>query len=104
MDAFVIKRGDTSPAIRFALKPVTNDIGGSLVQFQMRSRSGVVIVDQPALIVSDIPPVVQYNWTAPDTETPGVFDAEFRVTYADGAIETFPNIGFISVRIGADVR
>ena len=104
MDAFVIKRGDTSPAIRFALKPVTNDIGGSLVQFQMRSRSGVVIVDQPALIVSDLPPVVQYNWVAPDTDTAGVFEAEFRITYADGGIETFPNSGFIPVRIGDDVR
>ena len=104
MDAFVIKRGDTSPAIRFALKPVTNDIGGSLVQFQMRSRSGVVIVDQPALIVSDLPPVVQFNWRAVDTETAGVFEAEFRITYADGGIETFPNSGFIPVRVGEDVR
>lgn len=104
MDAFVIKRGDTSPAIRFAMKPVTNDIGGSLVQFQMRGRDGTLLVDQPATIVSGLPPVVQYNWTAPDTETAGVFDAEFRVTYADGGIETFPNSGFIPVRIGEDVR
>ena len=104
MDTFVIKRGDTSPAIRFALKPATNDIGGSLVQFQMRSRTGTLIVDEPATIVSDLPPIVQYVWTAPDTDNAGIFEAEFRVTYADGGIETFPNSGFIAVRIGEDVR
>ena len=104
MDKFSIKRGDTSPAIRFALSPATNDIAGSTVQFQMRSRSGVLIVDQPASIVTGLPPVVQYAWEALDTDVAGLFDAEFRVTYADGAIETFPNTSFIPVRIMEDVR
>ena len=86
MDVFFIKRGDTSPAIRYAMKPVTNDIGGALVQFQMRRRNSVLIIDQPATIVSELPPVVQYNWTALDTQASGQFEAEFRVTYADGGV------------------
>ena len=32
-----------------------------------------------------------------------LFEAEFRVTFADGSIETFPNAGFIPVRINEDV-
>lgn len=104
MDAFSIKRGDTSPAIRFALLPATLDIAGSTVQFQMRSRSGVMVIDQPAQIVTDLPPVVQYLWQPADTAIAGLFEAEFRVTYVDGAIETFPNTEFIPVRIAEDVR
>ena len=104
MDTFSIKRGDTSPSIRYALKPATADIAGSTVQFQMRSRSGVLIIDSPATVVSGFPAVVQYDWQAPDTDAAGLFDAEFRVTYYDGGIETFPNTSFIPVRIMDDVR
>ncbi len=104
MDIFSIKRGDTSPAVRYALLPATIDLAGANVQFQMRSRFGVTIVDLPAVIITDLPPVVQYNWQAIDTATAGQFEAEFRVTYADGAIETFPNTEFIQIRIAEDVR
>lgn len=104
MDTFSIKRGDTSPTIRFALKPATVDIAGSTVQFQMRSRSGVLTVDQPATVVSGLPAVVQYVWQETDTAVAGLFEAEFRVTYFDGGVETFPNTGFIPVRIMDDVR
>lgn len=38
-----------------------------------------------------------------DTDTAGRFEAEFEVTYADGAVETFPNDGFIVVQIGPDI-
>lgn len=41
--------------------------------------------------------------TAPCNAAAGAFEAEFEVTYADGGVQTFPNVGFIPVRIGADV-
>ena len=104
MDTFFIKRGDTSPTLRFALKPATIDIDGSAVQFQMRSRSGALVVDAPAVIVAGLPPVVQYTWTAPDTAIAGLYDAEFRITYADGGVETFPNTSFIPIRVMEDVN
>jgi len=31
------------------------------------------------------------------------FQAEFRVTYMDGSVETFPNLGFIEVFVTEDV-
>ena len=104
VERVTIKRGDTSPALRVALKPETVSLVGATASFQMRYRRGAIKVDASAIIESSDPPVVRYNWSGSDTDTSGVFDAEFRVTYADGSIETFPNNGFIVVRVKEDVR
>jgi hypothetical protein len=70
----------------------------------MRSRAGVMVVDAPAEVLTATgTPFVKYAWQAGDTDVADLFEAEFRVTYADGAVETFPNAGFIPVRIGEDV-
>lgn len=105
MDTFFIKRGDTSPALRFILDPASVVLTGAAVRFQMRDRSGATVIDQPATIVTDTgTPTVQYAWQPTDTAVSGGFEAEFRVTYGDAKIETFPNVGFIPVRISDDVR
>jgi hypothetical protein len=104
-DTFFIKRGDTAPAIRFALEPVATVLTGATVRFLMRVRGGAQVAEGLAQIVTATgTPTVQYNWTAADTVEAGQFEAEFEVTYPDGAIETFPNAGFIPVRVGEDVR
>lgn len=102
-ETFIIKRGDTSPAIRYSLAPAV-DLAGASVAFQMRARQGTIITNATAVIDSFDPPIVRYSWTPEDTETAGNFQAEFVVTYGDGSIETFPNVGFIAVVIGEDVR
>ncbi len=102
---FHIKRGDTAPSIRFALDPVTTDLTGAVVRFQMRQRGGTLMIDADAIVVLPTgAPTVQYDWLADDTAQTGNYEAEFRVTYADGAVETFPNTGFLTVRIAEDVR
>jgi hypothetical protein len=101
---FTIKRGDTSPAIRYALLPETVNLGAAAVQFQMRPfRGSETLIDAAAEIISNLPPVVQYNWQAGDTDAAALFQAEFRVTYSDGTVETFPNSDFILVNIVDDV-
>jgi hypothetical protein len=101
---FYIKRGDTSPAIRFALLPTTVNLTGATVRFQMRKRNGATIIDATAFVVTAIgSPTVEYRWQTGNTSTEGVYEAEFRVTYSDGKIETFPNKGFIEVQINEDV-
>ena len=100
---FNIKRGDTSPAIEFALEPSDISLNGAAVQFQMKRRNGPTVIDEHAVVVSTSPPVVSYAWDAQDTATAGFYQAEFRVVYFDGTIETFPNAGFIDVLINADV-
>ena len=101
---FVIKRGDTSPALRFALLPDSVSLAGASVRFQMRPRGGATVIDRPAEIVSAFEPaIVAYLWLPGDTEAPGRYEAEFRVTNMDGTVETFPNLGFIEVFITEDV-
>jgi hypothetical protein len=91
---FTIKRGDTSPALRFALLPDRVSLAGAVVRFQMRARGGATVIDQPAEILSLFEPaIVAHIWAPGETETPGRFEAEFRVTYLDGTVETFPNLG-----------
>lgn len=103
-EPFFIKRGDTSPALRYALDPATVDLTGASVLFQWRQRGSATVNSRAASIVTPTgTPTVQHTWQASDTAVAGLFEGEFRVTYAGGAIETFPNLGFIDIRIGEDV-
>jgi len=104
MQKFIIKRGDTSPALRFALLPESVSLVGAVVRFQMRLRGGATVIDRPSEIQSVFQPaVVAHAWAPGETDIAGRYEAEFRVTYADGTIETFPNHGFIDVVIIGDV-
>lgn len=101
---FTIKRGDTSPALRFALLPDTVSLAGATVRFQMRARGGGTLIDRPAEILTVFEPaVVGHLWVPGETDTPGRYEAEFSVTYLDGTVETFPNLGFIEVFVTGDV-
>ncbi len=101
---FVIKRGDTSPTLRFALLPDSVSLAGASVRFQMRLRDGASGIDRAAEILTVFQPaVVVHTWQPGDTDTPGRYEAEFRVTYMDGTVETFPNLGFIEVFVTEDV-
>jgi hypothetical protein len=104
MQKFIIKRGDTSPALRFALLPDSVSLAGATVRFQMRLRSGGTVIDRPAEIETVFAPaVVAHLWQPGETDQAGRFEAEFRATYMDGTVETFPNLGFIEVFITEDV-
>jgi hypothetical protein len=108
METFYIKRGDTSPAIRYALSPATVDLTGATVRFQMRarrSRGGATVIDAAAVVViATGTPTVEYAaWQAAETANAGLYEAEFPVTYANGKTETFPNDEFILVKISEDV-
>lgn len=100
---FEIKRGDTSPALEVALLPATVVLTGATVVFSMRDRATgtVEISRQPATIVTATgTPTVAYEWQPGDTDlAPGVYEAEFDVTYADATSETFPAGGYINVLI-----
>ena len=101
---FVIKRGDTSPALRFELLPRSVSLAGASVRFQMRPRGGTTIINREARILSVFEPaVVAHLWRPGETDAPGRYEVEFRVLYMDGTVETFPNLGFIEVFVTEDV-
>lgn len=101
---FNIKRGDTSPALVYALTPTPN-LTGATVVFTMKARGGAVKVNRAAAtaVGPETDGVVSYAWDPADTDTAGTFDAEFEVTFADLSIETYPNASNITVKITADL-
>lgn len=105
--AFNLKQNDTSPSLQTTLLdgdglPV-NIVDNSAVRFHMRAAGGTVKIDTDAVVVNAVSGIVRYDWTATDTDTAGTFQAEFEVTYSDGKIETFPNLGYIEIVITDDI-
>jgi hypothetical protein len=105
---FFIKRNDTSPSLNVALeddvgRPI--DVTGATIVFHMRNSAddSVKISGASATIVSATRGEVRYSFSATDSDTSGNFEAEFQVTFSGGAIETFPNDGYINVIITEDV-
>ncbi|TCM84766.1 hypothetical protein [Rhodovulum steppense] len=102
---FEIKRGDTSPGLEYKLPIYSEGSGvltGASVRFLMRDRGFNQVVDAPADI-HDEGGVVRYAWADGDTDASGVYFAEFEVTYADGAVETFPAGGWLTVTVMPDL-
>lgn len=102
-ETFYIKAGNTAPAIRVILKypdgdPV-NITGHTSLRFHLRGPDGVNVVDADATANDEAAGDVQYSWSNGDTDTPGLYRAEWEVTYASGKIETFPNFGYQYVHI-----
>lgn len=104
-ETFYIKANDTAPSLIYALSPSSVDLTGATVRFSMQSRAGVVAISRAAAVTVTPTgaPTVRYDWQVGDTETPGFYEAEFEVTYAGGAIETFPNDGMLGVSIASDI-
>jgi Rib/alpha/Esp surface antigen-like repeat protein len=104
---FHIKQNDTVPSIRAELQNGSGDavdLINATVRFHMRAiGSTTATIDADASVVNEPQGIVQYDWVAEDTATIGSYQAEFEVTYPDGTIETFPNDGYIRVKITDDI-
>ncbi len=94
---FIVRVNDTDSDIRSTLRDVDGNpvnLTGATVRFRMRPAAGPaspLTVDQPAVIDNAAGGEVHYAWVAADTDTPGLYLAEWRVTFGDGTIESFPN-------------
>lgn len=104
-DTFFIKRGDTAPSLLYALLPASVNLTGATVRFSMRTRTGTVLINRAAavIVIATGTPTVRYDWQTGNTDTPGVHEAEFKVTDLNGRVETFPNDSFIGVAITGDI-
>jgi len=101
---FTIKQNDTSPAIKLQLDLASGqDLTGATVRFHMAQADGTVVVDDAGSVLSATDEQIKYDWSAADTASSGVFNAEFEVTFADGSIETFPNGEYIKVTVYPDL-
>ena len=105
---FYIKQNDTRPVLEVFLRDERDravDITGATVVFHLRNASDDtnIISSGTVTVVNSVNGQVRYSWSATDTATALVGEAEFQVTFIGDAVETFPNDGYIKVIILDDV-
>ena len=66
-------------------------------------NSSSLKVNSSATITNASNGAVSYTFSASDTDTAGLFQGEFQVTFSGGAIETFPNSEYISINVLDDL-
>ncbi len=111
MADFTIKKNDLLPVIEAILK----DANGNVVDLTDATEVNFIMQAQdsdtpkvntksgtPATIVNPTGGQVRYSWTGTDTDTPGMYFAEFEVDWTP-ELQTFPNRGFIIVEIIEDL-
>ena len=109
---FSIKRGDTASPIYATLEDSTGaavDISSASIIFRLGPVGGGTLVvddfannDQVDDGSDGSLGQVSYQWDTALTE-PGLFVAEWEVTYASGSVETFPNGGYNLVLVTPDL-
>ena len=105
---FYIKQNDTRPAITANLTDANDaavNLTGSTVKFNMRiDPAGAIKINLGTAIIEDAEAgQVSYPWTTSDTDAPDDYQAEFQVTFAGGAVQTFPGRNWIAVHIIDDI-
>lgn len=109
---FSIKRGDRKPALRVNLSTRNADgttsavtLVGATVQFRMKAPGArTPKIAYAATIENSATGTVRYDWQDGDTDTARAdYRAEFRVTFADDTVETFPGRGYLTIEITEDL-
>lgn len=91
---FTIRQGDTLPTIATTLSDADGavDLTGAAVRFRLWPwDGGTATVDAVASVSDPTTGAVGYAWQAGDTDAPGLYRAEWAVTFADQETLSFPN-------------
>jgi hypothetical protein len=108
MANFTMRENDTLPIIGATLSDPNGiiDLTGASVAFHMNvAKGGTPKVNAAASIVGDPTlGVVEYAWIAIDTDSPGTYNCEWEVTFANGKILSCPNDSYDTVTILADLE
>lgn len=102
---FTLTQGDSSPSVVSVLSD-----GGAIdlsnakeVRFIMQDKYKRVVINEglqdSVNIINAANGEVEYIFTSDQTKTVGKYEAEWEVTYQNGAVETFPTKGKIDIEI-----
>ena len=112
MIGFTIKKGDRREPLTVTLRGSDGqaaDLSGlapAAITFRMRKAGAAVSTVDAAVTRIESPATagrVTYEWAAGDTAEPGLYDAEWEVTFADGKPATFPSEGFFTIHVADDL-
>ena len=102
MRTFTTKKGDTRVCPGGTLlspKGTPLNLVGATVRFIMKDKS-TVLIDKEAVVLDAENGRVAYPWQPGETDTAGIYQGWFKVTYQDMKTETFPNSGSLLIVIG----
>lgn len=104
---FYWKAHDTAPTIQVQLKDSTGtpvNVTGASVKFIMKSAGGgSPKVNASGAIVDGPTGIVSYTPIGTDTDTAGTYNVEWQITYGGGAKQTFPDPGYNTLTVTADL-
>jgi hypothetical protein len=99
---FNIKQGDLLPVIQATALQADGtplNLTGATVVFRMRKHLATTWkVNSAGAVVTPASGIVSYTWIAGDTDTVGVYEAEFLATIG-GKPQTLPTVGFMTVNV-----
>ena len=103
-----MKRGDRRPSLTYDLTEPDGTpapVAGSTVRFWGKLRGGSKVIGGTAAIVTASATLtrVRYDWQTTDTDTAGDFDCEWEVEDGTGTKESYPALGYLTMRITADL-
>lgn len=102
-----LKRNDLLPTLDVTLEaPAGTPVAltGATVKFIMRLPGAASAkIDSAATVLDADAGTVRYTWTGANTDTAGLYQAEFEVTFAGGAKRTFPENEYLYINILPDL-
>lgn len=105
----MIKQGDLVPGITATLMQAVGSAAAapidlttaSAIKFAMR-RNGALKVDGTAAAISAADGTVGYQWVTGDTDTAGLYDCEWQITWPAGK-QTVPGGSYDQVYVMGDI-
>lgn len=105
---FYMKQFDTAPAFVCALSDVNGPINltGASVLFIMKLVTGGAgtKVAAAGTVTDAVNGVVSYQWITADTNVAADYNAEWQITYGTGKQQSFPDPGYLLVRVTTDLN
>ena len=101
-EPLTIKQGATLPVLQSTLawtgdpEDLTNV---STVQVSIRRRGDAALPLKTGSVVSAVERKVKYDWVAGETDVPGLYSYEWKLTFSDGKVMYSPSADYGEFRI-----
>lgn len=79
------------------------DLTGATIRFKMMPIGGGTVLDVTSTNPAPTAGSLVHTWGTAQLATAGLYLAEWQATYAGGQILTFPNGGYLSIRVTPEI-
>lgn len=104
MSDHVRKLNDTLKTIDVVLSPAALDVTGATIKTIVTTLSNQALFTRaPTVVQVTNPPTLSTTVQAGDFLVPGTYRMETEVTFANGKVQTFPEDGYLTIRVVPDL-